>query len=253
MRVYAIARNTFREAIRDKVLYVLLFLAGASILGSKAIGWVSVGQDIKIMKDLSLAAVLVFGVLIAIFSGTNLVYKEIDKRTLYTILSRPIRRYEFIVGKYLGMAALLWLAVLAMVGVAAVYVIALGGHLTASFYWAAVLIFAELLLLTAFAVLMSSITAPILGAFIVLICFLFGHATGILTDLPPVLRESAAEPVLRGIYYLVPNLEHFNIRAEAANDVAVSAAYCLWTLAYGAAYTGMVLILAVLAFDGKDV
>ena len=95
MRVYAIAHNTFREAVRDKVLYVLLFLAGASILGSKALGWISVGQDIKIMKDISLATIQIFGVLIAIFVGTNLVYKEIDKRTLYTIISRPIHRYEF--------------------------------------------------------------------------------------------------------------------------------------------------------------
>lgn len=253
MRVYAIAHNTFREAVRDKVLYVLLFLAGAAILGSKALGWISVGQDIKIMKDFSLASIQVFGVLIAIFVGTSLVYKEIDKRTLYTIVSRPIRRYEFIVGKYLGMAALLLVVTVAMAAVATLYVLALGGGLTASFYWAAVLIYAELLLLTAFAVLMSSLTTPILGAFVVLSCFLFGHATGILTDLPKPLEESAARPILQALYYIVPNLDHFNIRAEAANGVAVSTIYCLWALAYGAAYTAMMLILAVLAFEGKDV
>ncbi|MCX5758490.1 MAG: ABC transporter permease subunit, partial [Candidatus Hydrogenedentes bacterium] len=145
MRVYAIAHNTFREAVRDKVLYVLLFLAGASILGSKALGWISVGQDIKIMKDISLATIQVFGVLIAIFVGTNLVYKEIDKRTLYTIISRPIHRYEFVIGKYLGMAALLLFVTVVMAGVATAYVLALGGGVTASFYWAATLIYAELL------------------------------------------------------------------------------------------------------------
>jgi len=253
MRIHAIAYNTFREAVRDKVLYILLFLAGASILGSKALGWISVGQDIKIMKDFSLAAIQVFGVLIAIFVGANLVYKEIDKRTLYTIISRPIRRYEFILGKYMGMGALLFVVTAAMAGVATLYVLALGGTLTSSFYWAAVLIYAELLLLTAFAVLMSSLAAPILGAFVVLSCFLLGHATGILADLPKPLEESAFRSLFQVLYYIVPNLDHFNIRAEAANGVAVSAMYCLWTLAYGAAYTIMLLILAVLAFEEKDV
>ena len=87
-RIIAVARNTFREAVRDRVLYVLLFFAAAAILGSKALGWVSTGQDIKIVKDISLASVSLFGVLIAIFVGTNLVYKEIDKRTIYTVATK---------------------------------------------------------------------------------------------------------------------------------------------------------------------
>ncbi|MBP7431889.1 MAG: ABC transporter permease, partial [Candidatus Hydrogenedentes bacterium] len=123
MRVLAVARNTFREAVRDKVLYVLLLFAAAAIFGSKALGWISIGQDIKIVKDLSLAAVSVFGVLIAIFVGTNLVYKEIDKRTIYTILCRPMHRWEFILGKYAGLAALLALVTAVMAAVAAVYVV----------------------------------------------------------------------------------------------------------------------------------
>src|SRR5690606_20767780 len=96
MRVWILAQNTFRESVRDKVLYVLLLFAIASVLGSKAIGWISIGQDIKIVKDFTLASISVFGALIAIFVGTSLLYKEIDKRTLYTILSQPMRRWEFV-------------------------------------------------------------------------------------------------------------------------------------------------------------
>jgi len=84
VRVIAVARNTFREAVRDKVLYVLLFFSASAILASKALGWISIGQDIKIVKDFTLGASSVFGALIAIFVGTSLLYKEIDKRTLYT-------------------------------------------------------------------------------------------------------------------------------------------------------------------------
>lgn len=253
MRILAVAQNTFREAMRDKVLYVLLFFAGAAILGSKAIGWVSIGQDVKIMKDISLAAVLIFGVLIAIFVGTNLVYKEIDKRTLYTILARPMRRYEFILGKYLGLAFVLALVTTIMTGAGALYVAALGGSITLTYFFAALLIYCELLLVTAFAVLLSSLTSPILGALIVFSVFLFGNATNILVDLPQQLDNGLAKPLMRAVYYAVPNLSNFNIRAEAANGVDVSMGYVAWAVLYGAIYTALLLILASLAFEKKDV
>lgn len=253
MRMLAIARNTFREAVRDKVLYVLLFFAAAAIIGSKALGWVSMGQDIKIIKDISLAAVSVFGVLIAIFVGTSLVYKEVDKRTIYTIICCPIHRYEFVLGKYLGLAGLLAVVVIAMTAVAALYVIAMGGAVHGVFFLAALLIYAQLLLVTAFAVLLSSLTSPILGAIIVFCIFVLGHATEILRDLPPQLEGTTAEAVLRAAYFIAPNLANFDIKAQAANGVAVAPDYVAWTLLYGLIYTAGVLVFAVLAFEDKDV
>lgn len=253
MRMIAVAQNTFREAIRDKVLYVLLFFAAVAIFGSKALGWISIGQDIKIVKDLSLAAMSIFGVLIAIFVGTSLVYKEIDKRTLYTIISQPMHRFEFVLGKYFGLMAILAVVVAVMTGVAALYVLLLGGELDALFFLAALLTFWKLLLITAFALLMSSLTSPILGALIVFSFYVFGHATGIFMDLPPHFDGTPAKWILEMAYYALPNLANFDIRAEAANEVAVSGAYILWTLAYGTLYTAFLLLLAVLAFEEKDV
>ncbi len=253
MRSLAVAHNTFREAVRDKVLYVLLFFAAASILGSKALGWISIGQDIKIIKDISLAAVLVFGVLIAIFVGTTLIYKEVDKRTLYTILSRPIRRYEFILGKYLGLAFLLGLVTIVMTDVAVLYVFAFGGSIDIAFFYAALLIYIELLLITAFSVLLSALTTPILGAIIVFCVFILGHATEVLIDLPPNFDDTWTKYMLEGVYYVVPNLNNFNIRAEAANSVIPSFSYVLWAVLYGLVYTGMLLILSAIVFEDKDV
>ena len=253
MRTLAIARNTFREAVRDKVLYVLLFFAAAAIIGSKALGWVSMGQDIKIIKDISLASISVFGVLIAIFVGTSLVYKEIDKRTIYTIVCCPIHRYEFVLGKYFGLSALLGVVVLVMTGVAAVYVLVMGGELHGVFFLAALLIYAQLLLITAFAVLLSSLTSPILGAIIVFCIFVLGHAVEILRDLPPQLEGTTAASVLATAYYVVPNLTNFDIKAQAANGVAVDPGYVAWVLLYGLVYTAGVLVFAALAFEDKDV
>ena len=253
MRILAVAQNTFREAVRDKVLYVLLFFAGTAIFGSKALGWVSVGQDIKIVKDICLAAVSVFGVLIAIFVGASLVYKEVDKRTIYTILSRPMWRFEFILGKYLGLIALLGVATLVMTAVSALYIVSLGGSVDAIFFTAALLIFWQLLLVTALAVLFSVVTSPILGAIIVFSVYVVGHATEILADLPPHFDGTAAKTVLNAAYYVLPNLSNFNIISEAANGVPVAPAYVAWVLIYGALYTSFLLFLAAAVFEGKDV
>lgn len=252
-RILAVAENTFRESVRDKVLYVLLFFAAVAIFGSKALGWISIGQDIKIVKDISLAALSLFGVLIAIFVGTSLVYKEIDKRTLYTILSQPMHRYEFILGKYFGLAGLLLAVTLIMTGVSAAYVLMLGGALDSVFFLAVLLIYWKLLLITAFAVLLSTLTSPILGAVIVFSVYVFGHATGVFLDLPPQFDGTVAKQILEIAYYVIPNLSNFDVRAEAANGVAVSLAYVAWTLAYGLAYTVVLLILAAAAFEDKDV
>ncbi len=253
MRVLAVARNTFREAVRDKVLYVLLLFAATAILGSKALGWISIGQDIKIVKDISLAAVSIFGVLIAIFVGTNLVYKEIDKRTIYTILCRPMHRWEFVLGKYLGLAALLALVTVVMAFVAAAYLVILGGGLDIVFFEAVLLIYWQLLLVTALAVLLSALTSPILGAIIVFSTYIVGHATTIFTELPPQFDGTFSKRVLEAVYYIIPNLSNFDIRAEAANGVPVASGYVLWALAYGTVYTAVLLVIASLAFQDKDV
>lgn len=253
MRMLAVAQNTFREAVRDKVLYVLLFFAAVTIFGSKALGWISIGQDIKIMKDISLAALSIFGVLIAIFVGTSLIYKEIDKRTLYTILSQPMHRHEFILGKYLGLSALLGVVTVIMAGTASIYIVFMGGGLDAVFFLAVLLIYSKLLLVTAFAVLMSTMTSPILGAVIVFSAYVFGHATGVFMDLPPQFDGTFAKQMLEIVYFIVPNLGQFDIRAEAANDVPIRMAYVLFVLVYGAAYSAVLLVLASLAFEKKDV
>ena len=253
MRIVAVAHNTFREAVRDKVLYVLVFFALATLLGSKALGWISIGQEIKIVKDFSLAAVSVFGVLIAIFVGTSLVYKEIDKRTIYTIICRPMARYEFVLGKYFGMAALLGVVTAVMGAAGAGYTVFLGGTIDATYFYAILLTFWELLIVTAFATLFSSLTSPILGAIIVFCIYVVGHATTILIDLPAHFDNTMTKRVLEVAYYIVPNFSNFNIRAEAANNVAVPFAYVAWSLAYGTVYSAMLLVLAALAFENKDV
>lgn len=247
MRMLAVAHNTFREAVRDKVLYVLLFFAATTVLGSKALGWVSIGQDIKIVKDISLASISVFGSLIAIFVGTNLVYKEIDKRTIYTIISRPMDRYEFILGKYLGLMWLIGVVTFLMMSVASVYLMILGGTLDGPFFFAVLLIYWKISLITALSVLLSSLTSPILGALIVVSFYILGHATRIFLDLPDQI-QGWSRTAMEIVYYIIPNLSNFDLNLS----IPVRPAFVLWSLAYGAIYTAVLLFLAAVAFENKD-
>lgn len=264
MRILAIAQNTFREAIRDKVLYVLLFFALVVVLGSKALGWISIGQDIKIVKDICLAANSLFGALIAIFVGASLIYKEVDKRTLYTILARPMHRYEFVLGKYLGLMGIIGLTSLIMTVGAGAYIWVLthtsdwtalqrGAGLDGLFFVASGLIVLKLMIVTAFAVLMSAMSSPILGAIITFCFYIFGHATTVFLDLPPQFDGTVAKELLLWAYYVVPNLSHFDIRSEAANGVPVAPAYLAYVTLYAVLYTAMLLLLAAVSFERKDV
>jgi len=252
-RIIAVALNTYRESIRDRVLYVLLFFALVVIIGSKAVGWISIGQDIKIVKDLSLAGISIFGALISIFIGTNLVYKEMDKRTVYTIISQPMPRYQFVVGKYVGLCLLIALMVGIMSVISGVYILILGGNINHWYFIACFLIFMKLLLVTALALLFSTLSSPILGAIMVFCFYVFGHATGIFLDLPPNLKDTMFEPVLKVLYYILPNFSNFDIRAEVVNGVPVSPWYVIYVTVYGIIYSLLFVYLAVIMFETKDV
>lgn len=253
MRALTIALNTYREAVRDRILYVLLFFAGATILASKALGYISLGQDVKIIADISLAAISVFGALIAIFVGTNLVHKEIDKRTIYTILSQPVWRYEFVLGKYLGLAMLIATVTAAMGVGAGAYIVFQGGEVNITYVEAVLLIYCKLLLITGLSVLLSTITSPILGAIVVLTAYFMGHATGIMVDLPAHFDGTRSKEIIEAAYYIVPNLGNFDVWREYANGVSVPHTYVLWTVGYATVYTTILLYLATVAFQSKDV
>ncbi|HOC70510.1 MAG TPA: ABC transporter permease subunit [Candidatus Hydrogenedentes bacterium] len=252
-RIIAVIGNTFRESIRDKVFYVLLFFAVTTILGSKVLGWVSIGQDVKIIKDICLAAMSIFGTLIAIFVGANLVYKEIDKKTLYTLLAQPMHRYEFLLGKCLGLLAVITVSMLFMTAGATLYLWLMGGMVTVVWFQAILLIFLKLMLITAFSVLLSTMISPILGAIVVVSFYFAGHATEIFRDLPSQFEGTFIKGLLQILYFAIPNLNVFNLQSEAANNVPVAAPYMGFAAAYGLAWTALLLILACMAFERRDV
>ncbi|HEX5876093.1 MAG TPA: ABC transporter permease [Pyrinomonadaceae bacterium] len=254
-RITAIARNAFREAVRDRVLYNLvlfvLLLTGASVF----IGELSGGQERKVIVDLGLSAMLLFGVFIAIFVGVGLVYKEIERRTIYAVFSKPVGRGEFLVGKYFGLCLTLLVNVLVMgVGVSLALVYVSGGWdpLIPTIWPAVLLIYMELMLLTAVALLFSSFSSPALSALLTFMVFIIGHFSADLKTLATALGSTSARWLFTGLYYLLPNLSNYSFITPAAHGRAPSAGFVFATGLYATVYIIVILALATLVFSRRN-
>ena len=254
-RIAAIARNAFREAVRDRVLYNLvlfvLILTGASVF----IGELSGGQERKVIVDLGLSAMLLFGVFIAIFVGVGLVYKEIERRTIYAVFSKPVGRGEFLVGKYLGLCLTLLVNVLVMgvgVSLALLYVSKGWDPLIPTIWPAVLLIYMELMLLTAIALLFSSFSSPALSALLTFMVFIIGHFSADLKSLAVSLGSTSARSLCTGLYYLLPNLANYSFITPAAHGRAPSAGFVFATGLYALVYIAVILAAATLVFSRRN-
>jgi ABC-type transport system involved in multi-copper enzyme maturation permease subunit len=254
-RIAAIARNAFREAVRDRVLYNLvlfmLLLTGASIF----IGELSGGQERKVIVDLGLSAMLLFGVFIAIFVGVGLVYKEIERRTIYAVFSKPVGRGEFLVGKYFGLCLTLLVNVVVMgVGVSLALVYVSGGWdpLILNIWPAILLIYMELMLLTAVALLFSSFSSPALSALLTFMVFIIGHFSADLKSLATALGSTAARWLFTSLYYLLPNLANYSFITPAAHGRAPSLGMVFSTGLYAVVYITVILAAATLVFSRRN-
>ena len=260
-----VAVNVFRESVRDKVLYSIVAFAVVLIAASFLIGQLTAGQDIKIIKDLGLAAIATFGLLIAVFIGIGLVWKEVERRSIYSLLAKPIGRPEFILGKYAGLIltllvnvavmTLAYYAVLAYMGWIAEPSLRASWPAPAtdpSLLKAVALIGVELMLVTALALFFSTFSSPFLSAVLTLGLWVIGHFNADLRDFEAVVDSRAAAWVTRGLYYVLPNFSAFDVKAQVVHAQPVAASYLGLTTAYGLVYVTLVLVGAVAVFSRRD-
>lgn len=252
MTVKVIACNTFREAVRDRILYVLLFFATMAILFSRVLALLTVGDRIKIIKDVGLASISLFGVLMAILIGTSLVAKEIEKRTVYTLISKPLRRSEFLLGKFSGLVLTLFVMLLAMSVIFLVLVFLHTWRIDWKILVAVFFIFLELILITAVATLFSCFSTPILSSLFSLCFYLIGHLSWSLETLIKKVRPGAARVFLQVLYVVLPDLENFNVKTEAVHGLPIPPQLFLYSAAYGIVYSAFILGLAVFIFRRRD-
>jgi ABC-type transport system involved in multi-copper enzyme maturation permease subunit len=253
-RILSIASNTFRETIRNKILYAILAFALFVIGMTFFLADLSVGDFARIIADVGLASVHLFGVVMAIFLGINLVSNEVDRKTIYLILSKPVRRFEFILGKTLGLSFTLALTTLAMATVLFAIHLAYryGGRVETGIFIASVGIYMELVLLTCLASLFSTFTTPVLSAIFTISLFLVGHLTNYLYVLGDQSGVAAVRWGSRVLFYILPNLENFNWKNEVAYGGLRSVAVLGWPAGYLVFYAACVLGLSCLLFARKD-
>jgi len=260
-----VALHVFKESVRDKVLYNLVAFAAIIMAASFLIGQLTAGQDVKIIKDLGLAAISAFGLLIAIFIGIGLVWKEVERRSVYSLLTKPVGRHEFILGKYAGLAltlivnvtvmTLAWYAVLAYMDVQATEKIRSSWAAPATdprMLIAVTLIVIELLLVTAIALFFSTFSSPFLSAALTAGLWVVGHFNADLRNFEAVVESQSAAYLARGLYYVLPNFAAFDVKAQVVHALPVFPAYVLTTAAYGAVYIAMLLTGAVIIFSRRD-
>ena len=266
MKVVAlVAVNVFKESVRDKVLYSIIAFAILLIASSLLIGNLTAGQDIKIIKDLGLASISIFGLLIAIFIGIGLVWKEVEKRSIYTLLPKPMRRQEFLLGKYCGLVLTLVINVSVMT--AAFYLVlalmkavepsninaaAVAPATDPGLLKAVVLIVLELMLVTAIALFFSTFSSPFLSALLTASLWVAGHFNADLRNFGAVVQSPMLAQMTRAMYYVLPNFAAFDIKSQVVHAQPVPVSYLGVTLAYGLTYIVFVLAAASMIFSRRD-
>ena len=260
-----VALAVFRESVRDRVFYNLVLFAVLLIGASILIGQLTAGQDVKIIKDLGLAATSVFGLFIAIFVGINLVSKEVDRRSVYPLFAKPIRRSEFILGKYAGL--LLTLLVNVLVMTIALYVVlfflARGVPDDIQRAWdspavdpallkAIALIYANLAVVTAVALFFSSYSSPLLSSVFTLGVYVVGQFNADLKRFDQIVDSPAAIAIARACYYLLPDFARFDVKLAVVHGIPVPGTYLASTAAYAALYIAALLFGAMVIFSKRD-
>jgi Cu-processing system permease protein len=253
--IWVVATNTFREAVRDRVLYNLVFFAllmmGAAIL----VGQISIGIEESVIVSLGLTAISVIGIFIAVFIGVGLVSKEMDKRTLYALLAKPVERWQFLVGKFAGLVMTLTVNTAAMT-VGLYLALSMVKHpLTRSDWYLVVavyLILLKLALIVALAMLFSCFTSPFLAILFTVGLYITGLFAQELRAMKAVNLSAPAMKMFRGISYLLPNFKNFNVMAAVAHGRGVPGIIVLQNSAYAVLYGAMVLAAAAMIFSRKN-
>ena len=222
------------------------------LLASLGLREVALGDRDKVVRGVGLGGISVIGAIIAIFLGVGLVWKEIERKTIYTLASKPLPRWQILLGKYLG----LWATLAAEVGILTVmYTLIIGyqqGMPGAGVYLAMGMLMLELTLVTAFATLFSTFASPMSASAYTLCVYVIGHFADDLYTFGKASNNPAFQSFTLAMYRVVPNLGMFNVRTEAVHGMAIPGTEVMWAAVYALGYTAAVLAVAMAVFERRD-
>jgi len=252
-KIIAVGFNTFKESIRDKVFYSLLVFAVIMLCFSMVLGNLTIGQPEKIIKDFGLGAISLFGTLVAIFVGIGSIYKEIDKRTIYVVLAKPISRGQFLLGKYFGISFMVTIEVFVMsVALFGLLIVAYDQPVPWRLCLAIVPIWFEIHLILAVALFFSAFSTPFLSGLFSLSFFVIGHLTQDFRLLVKNTDDAIMQKIAELTYYLFPNLESLNFKTEVVHGLPISFSHIIQSITYSCCYTAMLLCGGILIFSKRD-
>ncbi|MBK7188226.1 MAG: ABC transporter permease subunit [bacterium] len=250
--VTALARGTFRETVRDRVFYLVAVFGFVMLASTTVLSPLTIGAQGKIVSDVGLASMVLLGLLVVVFVGSGMVRKELDKGTITTILSKPVGRREYLLGKYLGLS-LTMAVMLAVMGVMFLLMLLMSpGAFSLRFVSAFYLTFLELSVITAVVVFFSTCVSPVLAAVFTLGVFVAGHLSQSIRDFGNLQQSAFTGTVSTVVYYLMPNLEVFNVRGAVVHGDPVSAAHVLLATLYGVCWVALLLLLSGAVFSRRE-
>jgi len=251
-QVRAIAVNTFKETIRDRVLAVIVVFALVMIAGGLWLGSISLGEQGRMMKDFGLAAVTGFGLIVAVFIAASLVHKEVEKRTVFVLFSKPVSRGAFIGGKFLGLCGTMAVVLAGMGMFLFALVGVLDGHASGMVLVATAMIYVQLLTVMAVTIFFSTLGSAILASVLGICVFIAGQLSQNVLALTNLGKNPLTEALSWVVYVIIPNLAAVDVKAGVVGEQTLAwGQIALWT-AYLAAYIVVVLALAAVIFRRKE-
>lgn len=254
-RIFVIASNVFREVIRDRILYVIGFYALILVAAVTILPQVAATTENKIFLDFGLAAMSVLGLIVAVFVGTGLVNKEIEKRTVLVLIAKPVSRVEFITGKHLGLSAVLALLVTAMM---VIYLVILQlwkiPYPLGSILLAALYLFLQLSLITAIAIALGVFTSSVLATLLSFAVYLMGSFSQDLVEIGRLSRNPKVESLTQALYLILPDLSRLDLKNQAVYgaELLPNPLTLIANAGYGLLYTALVLAIAILIFSRRE-
>ncbi len=251
-RIWAIVENTFKEGLRQRILMLLVIFGILVIFISIFLGPFALGEAPKIIRDVGLAAASLFGTLVAILIGSTLIHKDIEKRTIYTVITKPVKRSEIIIGKFLGLMLIIAVLECAMAGIHQVAIYILEGSFDLPLLITIPFSLIEIMIVLGILLLFSSFSTPALSAVMGIIFFVIGHASPDLKSFANSTTIAGIKYVSYGFYYLLPNLENLNLRVDLVHNLPLSSDRVLFSVSYGIIYTIFLLYLSITIFEKRE-
>ncbi len=252
MQVIAIAKNTYKEAIRSKIFYVLMAFAIAMLGFAVILSFLTIGSQKRVILDLGLAGISFFSVMTSIFVGIGLIYLEIEKKTIYNVLSKPLPRASFIVGRYFGLMAVLGINLIAMLIILSIALLFFKGF-TPMIFYAGLFIYLELAVITAIAIFFSSIASPVLSAICTLAFYLIGHTSSTFPEmLVPLLHNDIQKKIALFFFHILPDLSILNVSNLITYNIPIAPGFTIRGIIYAVLFSTLLIFAGCLFFKKRD-